>query len=56
MISITKLFENFKLPLSLQRSDSLLPSRPTKIFAGRISKIKKMSNKLASLNNKFRGA
>lgn len=59
MISIIKLFENFGLPWSSQNkfgSKKNLPKLPTKIFAGRVSKIKKMNDKLSSLNNKFRGA
>jgi hypothetical protein len=59
MISITKLFENFRLPLfspKYIKSKNALPKLPTKMFTGKISKIKKMNNKLSSLNNKFRGA
>jgi len=59
MVSITKLFENFRLPWSSPnyiKSKNTLPKLPTKMFTGKISKIKKMNNKLSSLNNKFRGA
>jgi hypothetical protein len=59
MISIIKIFENFINPWSSQnhiKIKNVLPKLPTKIFAGRVSKIKKMNNKLSSLNNKFRGA
>lgn len=59
MLSITKLFENFRLQWSSQNkigSKKNLPKLPTKIFAVRVSKIKKMTDKLSSLNNKFRGA
>lgn len=52
MVSITKLFENFRLQFKMK---NVLPKLPTKMFAGRVSKIKKMNNKLSSLNNKFRG-
>ncbi len=52
MISITQLFENFRLPFQHKFiSKKALPMTPTHVLAGKFSKIKKLNSKLSKLNN-----